>query len=149
VFHGKTGGALIWAAITHAFVALPFYLALLGIFLAWLFYMKKPELPAKFASMFSPIHRVLDKKYGFDEFNQTVFAGGAVALGKQLWSKFDAGVIDGFLVNGTARSVGWFSGIVRNIQSGFIYQYAFAMIIGLVKKARKLCTHSTDICSAL
>ncbi len=132
IYGGATGTELIWKAITHGFVALPLYLALLGIFLAWLFYIKKPELPGKVSKMFGPVQSILEKKYGFDEFNQAVFAGGAVGLGKLLWSKFDAGLIDGVLVNGTAKSVGWISSIVRNVQSGYVYQYAFAMIIGLV-----------------
>ena len=72
------------------------------------------------------------RKYGVDEFYQRVFADGARRIGQAFWQIGDARLIDGLMVNGTARSVGWFSGIVRRIQSGYVYTYAFAMILGLV-----------------
>jgi NADH-quinone oxidoreductase subunit L len=75
--------------------------------------------------------RILENKYGFDDFNQRVFADGAVTVGTGLWKGGDVGVIDGVLVDGSARAVGGFAGIVRRLQTGFIYQYAFTMIIGV------------------
>jgi NADH-quinone oxidoreductase subunit L len=76
------------------------------------------------------IYRILDNKYGFDAFNEKVFAGGSRWIGSKLWQIGDVKVIDGFFVNGTARMVGKLSGVVRQLQSGLIYHYAFAMIIG-------------------
>jgi NADH-quinone oxidoreductase subunit L len=75
---------------------------------------------------------MLMRTYGFDEFYERVFAGGARRIGHAFWQTGDARLIDGLMVNGTARSVGWISGIVRHIQSGYVYTYAFAMILGLV-----------------
>jgi NADH-quinone oxidoreductase subunit L len=75
--------------------------------------------------------RILENKYGFDDFNQRVFADGAVKVGTGLWKGGDVGVIDGVLVNGSAHAVGGFAGFVRRFQTGHIYQYAFTMIIGL------------------
>ena len=98
---------------------------------AWLFYIKNPELPKRLASTFSAVHYALMNKYGFDEFNDVVFARGARSVGGVFWKVADAFVIDGVLVNGAARTVGRIAGVVRNMQSGYMYHYAFAMIIGL------------------
>jgi NADH-quinone oxidoreductase subunit L len=81
---------------------------------------------------FSAIYNVLVNKYYMDDFNQAVFAGGARGIGQLLWRIGDVVIIDGLLVNGSARLVGWTSGIVRKIQTGHLYTYAFSMIIGLV-----------------
>jgi NADH-quinone oxidoreductase subunit L len=117
--------------LTHALQQAPVYVALLGVALAWLFYIKRPDLPGKVATMFAPLYKLFSNKFYFDEFNQKFFANGSVGLGKMLWKVGDAGLIDGLLVNGSARFVGFVSSVVRNIQSGFLYQYAFTMIIGL------------------
>ena len=74
---------------------------------------------------------VLEEKYGFDRFNDWFFAGGARVVGSGLWKFGDVTIIDGIMVNGTARLVGWVAGVVRLFQSGYIYHYAFAMIIGV------------------
>jgi NADH-quinone oxidoreductase subunit L len=79
----------------------------------------------------APLARVLDNKYGFDWFNENVLARGTQALGRLFWKVGDEMVVDGVLVNGTARSVGWLAAVVRHLQSGYLYHYAFAMIIGL------------------
>jgi NADH-quinone oxidoreductase subunit L len=110
---------------------LPLYLAALGVIVAWFFYMKRPELPAKVAARFPFIYRLLDNKYYLDKINEVVFARGAVAIGRGLWKEGDQVVIDG-IVNGSARAVGWFAGVLRFVQSGYIYHYAFAMIIGML-----------------
>ena len=130
-YHGKTGINLIFAAIVHGVMTPPFWLAVGGITFAWYCYCKNTELPGKISQSLAPIHRILDNKYGFDDFYQTVFAKGAVLLGRGLYKNADAGLIDGAIVNGTANSVGAFSTVLRVIQTGFTYHYAFAMIIGL------------------
>ena len=107
------------------------YVALAGVALAWFLYIKRADLPAKIAASVSPLYRLLVNKYYFDEFYQAVFAAGSRGLGKALWRGGDVAVIDGVLVNGSARLVGWFSGVLRQVQTGYLYQYAFAMIIGL------------------
>jgi NADH-quinone oxidoreductase subunit L len=81
---------------------------------------------------FGAIYNILDRKYGFDDFNDKVFAGGGRAAGRMLWQGGDVTMIDGVMVNGTAKGVGILSGAIRVVQSGFLYHYAFAMIIGLL-----------------
>jgi len=130
-YHGATGVSLLWAFFTHALSAPAFWLALGGIGLAWFLYIERPDMPAVIQSRLQPLHRVLEKKYGFDEFNQAIFANGARRLGGLLWRIGDVRLIDGLMVNGTARVVGWFSALVRHVQSGYVYHYAFVMIIGL------------------
>lgn len=124
-FHGSA------MFIVHALQAPPVYLALLGWFVAWLFYVKKPEIPGKIASTLSPLYKLLANKFYFDEAYQAVFAGGSRGLGTALWRVGDVALIDGALVNGSARLVGWMSGIFRRWQTGYLYHYAFTMIIGL------------------
>ena len=103
-----------------------------GVFFAWFFYLVKPEWPAKIQSKLGFLHRILDKKYGFDEFNQSVFAAGSVGIGTGLWRFGDQGVIDGAVVNGSAQGIGKLAGLARFSQSGYLFHYAFAMIIGLL-----------------
>jgi NADH-quinone oxidoreductase subunit L len=122
-------GALSFAL--HGFLSLPFLLAFAGVATAWYLYIVRPDLPAVIRERFSFVHSILDRKYGFDEFNQWFFAGGARGVGSALWRFGDAAIIDGLMVNGSAKLVGWVSGIVRHIQSGLLFHYAFAMIIGL------------------
>ena len=121
------------AFITHAFTALSpaLLLAVAGFVTAWFIWMRKPEIAATAASKLSLVHKTLMNKYYADDFNQAVFAGGARGIGKVFWRLGDEILIDGALVNGTAKSVGWFSRVMRRIQSGYLYHYAFAMIIGL------------------
>jgi len=130
--NGAQGLSLILSSMWHGMQAMPFWLAIGGIAFAWVCYIKMPELPGKIATRFAPITRALENKYWIDEFNQAVFANGAVKLGMRLWKSVDAGMIDGFFVNGSARLVGAVSSKLRQIQTGYVYQYAFAMIIGLV-----------------
>jgi NADH-quinone oxidoreductase subunit L len=125
-FHGPLAMAL------HAVTSLPFWLALAGVVTSWFFYMKRPEIPAAIKARFGLIYTVLERKYGFDDFNDWFFAGGARLIGRSLWKGGDVMVIDGFFVNGTARVVGWASALIRYFQSGFIYHYAFTMIIGVI-----------------
>jgi len=118
--------------LAHAPFTLAFYLALGGVFAAWFCYLVQPSLPAKIRSWFGWLHTLLDRKYGFDEFNQALFAGGSLGIGKFLWRAGDATLIDGVLVNGSARGVGLLASIARHAQTGFLYHYAFAMILGLL-----------------
>jgi NADH-quinone oxidoreductase subunit L len=121
----------LWAFTLHGVMAPPFWLALAGIATAWFLYMKRTDLPKKIAMAFGPAYALVERKYGFDELFQRVFALGATAVGTGLWKGGDQRVIDGVMVNGSARLVGWFSGVVRLAQSGLIYWYAFAMIFGV------------------
>ena len=123
--HSPAGMAL------HGFASLPFALAASGVALAWFFYTKRPDIPAAIQQKFKVINQILENKYGFDNFNERVFAGGARFIGNKLWQIGDVQLIDGALVNGLARLVVRLSGIIRQLQSGLIYHYAFAMIIGV------------------
>ena len=109
-----------------------FWLAFAGFALATYVYLFKPELAGKTREKLAPIVRILENKYGFDDLWIKGFAGGGVALGKQFWKKLDAGLIDGVIVNGSAALVDRLSGMARAIQSGRLYHYAFAMILGLI-----------------
>jgi NADH-quinone oxidoreductase subunit L len=115
----------------HSVSGLPVWLALAGFVTAWFMYLKRPELPAVVRRTFSPIYTLLDNKYYMDKINEVVFAKGAVAIGRGLWKEGDVVVIDG-IVNGSARFIGWFASVIRFLQSGYIYHYAFAMIIGML-----------------
>lgn len=115
----------------HSLATLPFILAASGVFTAWFFYMKRPDIPASIQIKFSTINKVLENKYGFDSFNERVFAFGSRMIGEKLWQIGDVKIIDGGMVNGTANLIGKLSGIVRKLQTGLIYHYAFAMIIGV------------------
>ncbi len=124
-FHGAVAMAL------HAVTTPVFWLAFSGVALSWFFYMKRPDIPAAIKARFSGIYTLLDNKYYFDKFNEVVFAGGARLLGRGLWKGGDVALIDGLLVNGSARLVGAIASVVRFFQSGYIYHYAFTMIIGV------------------
>ncbi len=118
--------------IEHGITQLPFILAMSGVFAAWLGYIVFPQLPRYVATIFKPVHWMLTKKYGFDQFNQLFFAGGARGVGSLFSGLGDRFLIDGMFVNGSAKMIGFFSEIVRKIQSGYLYHYAFAMILGLL-----------------
>ncbi|MES2354942.1 MAG: NADH-quinone oxidoreductase subunit L [Pseudomonadota bacterium] len=115
----------------HAFTSAPFWLALAGVVAAWFFYLQRQDIPEKIKNALSPIYTLLDNKYYFDKFNDWFFAGGARGLGRGFWRFGDVTLIDGVMVNGTAKMIGFFSRVVRRFQSGFIYHYAFTMIIGV------------------
>jgi NADH-quinone oxidoreductase subunit L len=125
-FHGATAMAL------HAVQTPPFWLMLAGFAIATVIYLYRPQLAEVVRSRMPVLYRLLEHKYYFDEFYQKVFARGGVRLGEGLWQRADAGLIDGFLVNGSARAVNWIAARVRRWQTGFLYDYAFAMIIGLI-----------------
>ena len=118
--------------IAHGVMALPFWLAMAGLATAWYFYEKRPDIPEALKNKFAQLHKILINKYYADIFNDFFFAGGARGLGRLLWNIGDVKLIDGLIVNGSARTVGWISSVIRNMQTGYLYHYAFAMIIGLV-----------------
>jgi NADH-quinone oxidoreductase subunit L len=125
-FHG------VWEFTLHGFLTLPFWLAVAGIATAYFLYMKRTDLPKRVAQAFGPLYALVERKYGFDELYSRLFAGGARLVGRGFWRGGDQTFIDGLIVNGSARVVGWFSGVIRLIQSGLLNQYAVAMLFGLL-----------------
>jgi len=124
-FHG-------WAAMgVHALATPVFWLAAAGVAAAYYCYLVNPAVPAAISRKLAPIQTLLDNKYYLDRFNEVFFAGGARAMGSGLWKVGDQTLIDGLAVNGSAKLVGWFAGVLRQIQSGYIYHYAIAMIVGV------------------
>ena len=119
------------AFVRHGVLSLPFWLAVAGIASAWYCYLVNPALPERLKRALGPIYTLLDNKYYFDRFNDWFFAGGARVLGGFLSDVGDRAIIDGFFVNGAARVVGWTAALVRHVQSGYVYHYAFTMIVGV------------------
>jgi len=124
-FHGPA------AFVLHALRGPAIYLALGGVFAAWYLYLRRPDLPGRMAARYSRLYRLLVNKYYFDWFNENVVAAGVRNFGGSLWRRGDETVIDGWLVNGSARAVAVLASVVRRVQTGYLYHYAFAMIIGL------------------
>jgi NADH-quinone oxidoreductase subunit L len=124
------------AFILHGMSAPPFWLAMGGLLLAtyiwWFLHRSRPTIDEELQAKSGPVGRILADKYGFDDFNQRVFAGGGRAIGQLFWGTGDRTLIDGGMVNGSARLVGYLAGVIRQMQTGFLYHYAIAMIIGLV-----------------
>ena len=125
LFHGPVAMAL------HGLTAPPFWLALAGVALSYYMYMVNPALPTAIKRALHPIYTLLENKYYLDWFNENVLARGARGLGNVFWKVGDQTLIDGVLVNGSWKLVGWVSGVVRRVQSGYIYHYAFGMILGV------------------
>ncbi|MBO9356526.1 NADH-quinone oxidoreductase subunit L [Bordetella petrii] len=125
-WHGWTAFGL------HAFQTLPFWLVVAGAVISWYCYLVNPKVPAAIKSGLSGVYKLLDNKYYVDWINEQIIARGARCLGHGLWQSGDRGLIDGVLVNGSARVVGWVAAVSRHLQSGYIYHYAFAMIIGIM-----------------
>jgi len=124
-FHGAAAMGL------HAVMTLPFWLAAAGVGLSAFFYLKRPDIPAAIAQRFKFLHQMLLNKYWFDELYGWLFAKGARVLGAGLWRRGDQNVIDGFFINGTVQLVERASRLLKAFQSGYIYHYAFAMLIGV------------------
>ena len=125
VWHGSA------ALVMHAVQTPVFWLAAGGVFVAWFLYLKRPDIPETMKQKLSGLYKLLDRKYYFDDLYIKGFAAGGRNLGKFLWQKGDELIIDGILVNGTANVVVRLAGVMRQIQTGYLYTYAFAMIIGL------------------
>jgi NADH-quinone oxidoreductase subunit L len=132
---GKVGETLhdpVWLIFAlKGFLAPPFWLALSGVVTAWVFFLKKPEWADAAAKALSPLRTLLVNKFYFDWFNENILCALARGLGKGLWRGGDQIIIDGGMVNGTANTVGRFGGLLRHLQSGFLYSYAFWTMIGL------------------
>ncbi len=124
-FHGPA------AFVVHGFTGPAVWLALAGVLAAWFLYLKRPELAVRLREKSGALYTLLANKYYFDEFNEKVIAAGTLGLGRLLWRGGDEVLIDGVAVNGSARLVGWLAGVVRRVQTGYLYHYAFATIIGL------------------
>jgi NADH-quinone oxidoreductase subunit L len=124
-FHGPVAMAI------HGLQTAPFWLALAGVVLSFYMYMVNPALPAAIKRAFGPVYRLLDNKYYLDWINENIIARGARAFGTGLWKGGDQALIDGAVVNGSWKVVGRVSGAVRWLQSGYIYHYAFAMLLGI------------------
>jgi NADH-quinone oxidoreductase subunit L len=123
-FHGALAMAL------HGLTTLPFWLALSGVVVAWWFYLVQPAIPAAIDARLKPLRTLLENKYYMDWFNENVLARGARLLGLGLWKGGDVGLIDGAVVNGSARAVGALAGVVRLVQTGHLYWYALVMALG-------------------
>ena len=125
-FHG------LWSFMLHGVSAPAFWLAVAGIATAWWLYRVRTDLPKKIALRLGPLYAVVERKYGFDELYAWLFGAGARVLGTGLWKAGDQTFIDGLVVNGSARVVGWFSAIASLLQSGMLYRYAAMMLLGVV-----------------
>ncbi|WP_416191570.1 NADH-quinone oxidoreductase subunit L [Neisseria sp. CCUG12390] len=125
-FHGAL------AMVAHSFQTPVLYLAIAGVLTAWFLYVKAPHLPAKIAATFSPIYKLLDNKYFLDTIYYNVFAKGSRALGNFFWKVGDVAIIDNGIVNNSAKVVGAVAAQVRKMQTGFIYSYAAAMVLGVL-----------------
>jgi len=121
----------VGAFVAHGLAGAPFWLAVAGIGLAWLLYIRRPDLPAKIQARTAALYALLANNYYVDRFNDWFFAGGFRRAGNLFSEIGDRSVIDGFFVNGSARMVGAASAALRLIQSGYMYLYAFAMILGV------------------
>jgi len=125
IFHGPVAMAL------HGLTTAPFWLALAGVVVAYYMYMVNPALPAAIQRVFQPVHTLLEQKYFMDWINENILARAARGLGIGLWKGGDQTVIDGVLVNGSWRLVGWIAGWVRRVQTGYVFHYALVMILGI------------------
>lgn len=125
-FHG------VWGFIEHGFKGPAVYLAALGVFVAWWMYILQPGSAGFWVKKFAWLHKLLENKYYLDDIFAAVFGGGSRGLGNRLWKSGDMAIIDGFFVNGSAKVVVWFAGVARKVQTGLLYHYAFAMIIGVL-----------------
>jgi NADH-quinone oxidoreductase subunit L len=125
-FHGALGMAL------HGFLSLPFWLALAGVVVAFVFYRVDPRIPTWIKSRFGFVDRLLENKYYMDWINEHLIAPAARSVGLGLWKGGDVGLIDGVLIDGSAHAVGAAAGWTRVLQSGYLYWYALVMIVGVI-----------------
>jgi NADH-quinone oxidoreductase subunit L len=133
-----------WLAMTlHSLQGLPVWLALAGVVVAWFFYLKRPSIPAALKHRFSGIYTLLDNKYYLDKINEVVFARGLLAIGRSLYKEGDQTVIDG-AVDGSANAMRWLARALRPMQTGYVYHYAFAMILGVLALLTLFVTLSSN-----
>jgi len=124
-FHGPVAMAV------HGLTAAPFWLALAGVAVSYYMYLVNPAVPAAIQRTFQPLYTLLENKYYLDWINENILARGARALGVGLWKGGDQAIIDGALVNGSWKLVGWVAGMVRRVQTGYVFHYALVMILGI------------------
>ena len=124
-FHGPVAMAL------HGLTAAPFWLALAGVAASYYMYLVNPAVPAAIKRTFQPVYTLLENKYYLDWINENILARGARALGVGLWKVGDQAIIDGALVNGSWKLVGWVANVVRRVQTGYVFHYALVMILGI------------------
>jgi len=120
------------AMALHGFTGQPFMLAMAGVLMAWLCYCKLPIIPTLAKRIFGPIYRLLQRKYGFDDFNQGVIMAGSRGLGVLLNEVGDRGMIDGIAVNGSAQAIAKGARLLKSLQSGYLYHYAFTLFVGFI-----------------
>jgi NADH-quinone oxidoreductase subunit L len=125
MYHGPVAMAM------HAFSTLPFWLAFAGVVVSYYMYMVNPALPAAIKRAVQPIYTLLENKYYMDWINENILARGARALGVGLWKGGDRAIIDGGIVDGSWKLVGWVASVARQLQSGYLYHYALVMILGV------------------
>ncbi len=118
--------------VMHAFSGPVTYLAFAGVGVAYWIYVIKPQFAVDMQHRFNLIYKFMDNKYYIDHLYINVFSVAGRAIGKVLWKLGDNVVIDGFIVNGSARAMGWLSNVLRHLQTGYLYHYAFAMIAGMI-----------------
>ena len=131
---GKLGETYhgVWGFVLHGIQGPAFWLAMAGLFSAWFIYMKRPQIADMAEQKLSLVHKLLENKYFMDDLYIKIFAAGGRSAGSAFWKFGDVKLIDGLLVNGSAAAVGWFASVARRVQTGYLYHYAFAMILGLL-----------------
>ncbi len=122
----------VWSFGLNAFLHLPFWFMVLGIATAYVLYMAKPQLKTQLSKYFAPITKLLENKYYFDAFNQGFLVKYGLKLGHGLWKWSDQRLIDGLIINGSAKTIHIFSNIIRQLQTGYLYHYALVMLLGLL-----------------
>ena len=131
-----------WHFGLHALLNPVFWIMAAGVLSAWALYIQWPHWPDVIDAKLKPLRWILERKYGFDWFNENVLAAGGRLLGKFFWKAGDTAIIDGLVVDGSAKTIGIVAGVVRRVQSGFLYSYAFWMVIGLAVMLGWFLTHS-------
>jgi len=124
-YHGAAAMAL------HALTALPFWLALGGVLMAWWFYLVQPSIPSAIQARFGFVYKLLDNKYYMDWINEHLLAPAARGVGMGLWKGGDQGLIDGVAINGSAAVIGGMARLTRLVQTGHLYWYALVMLLGV------------------
>jgi len=126
--HFQHPASVVWSAFTHW----PLYLAVIGVLTAWVFVVWKPEWAAQLKKILAPINHVLENNYYFDKIYINYFSAGGVGLGTKFWKWIDVAIIDGLMVNGTAKVIAGISARMRKMQTGYLYHYVFVMVFGLL-----------------
>ncbi|MFN7095778.1 MAG: hypothetical protein ACK4M7_10475, partial [Burkholderiales bacterium] len=131
VTHIQTAGINSLSMVLESFTSLTLYLALAGILTAWIFY-RQPELATKLVSAIKPLYLILERNYFMDDLYIRVLAPLGRGIGRFLWQISDVVIIDGLLVNGSAKVVAWYSKLLQRLQSGYVNTYATFMILGII-----------------